>query len=229
MIIDDISNRYPKLYHMADKRNWENIKKFGLLSTKALLDKFGIKGSERFRIESQLRSKEIPISHTRYGTVIIRDQSPMRDRPSDGVTMEGCLDGITLAEWFEYLNERVFFWTDREGLRRMLGAANYRSTSHYVFVVDTRSLLIQHSSGVTLSSINSGSLYGQNAKIRRSPDTFRPLSYFPKMAKVWELAVGGQVPDIFEVAVSVHECISFYDRNRGEKSFKDIKTIWEKS
>lgn len=58
-------SRYPVLYHMAEDGSWESIKRLGLLSTTALLDKFGVE--ERFAIESARRPEIVRVEHPEYG------------------------------------------------------------------------------------------------------------------------------------------------------------------
>lgn len=222
MVIDALATRYPKLYHMADKRNWDNIRKYGLLSTTALLDLFEYEGNERFEIESQLRVKEFPISHATHGKAVIRDQDPMRDRPWKDIYLKNCLVRIDPQEWFRLLNKKTFFWPDTTGLNFMLGATLYQNRSHYVITVDTRKLINRHADKITLSPINSGSLYRMK---KRSGDTFKPMSAY---AESWvrEVAVEHSVPDILDLTISVDECISQYDSRKGEKSIKVIGPIY---
>jgi len=202
VIINQISTKYPKLYHMADKRNWENIKKLGLLSTTALLDLFDYRGDKRIQIESQLRTREFKIKHPEHGEVIIRDQDPMTDRPSQGISLNECLEGVTPQEWFEFLNKQTFFWADTKGLKFMLGARLYRKKSHLVFTVNTEKLLRAYKNKVTLTSMNTGSLYGMKS---RSISTFQPLGNYPQMRWITELAIEGGGPNILDYTITVEE------------------------
>jgi hypothetical protein len=217
MVIHGPASRYPKLFHMADKRNWDNICQHGLLSTTALLDLFEYKGQARFEIESQLRLKTFRITHAKHGTAYIRDQDPMRDRPEDGICLDKCLVGITPQQWFEFLNKKVFFWADLTGLNFMLGAKLYRGGSHYVITVDTQKLTDRYAKKISVSSLNSGSLYGRKP---RTLDTFKPISQYPQMPWVTELVVDYSIPDILDLTVSVDECMS------REKACRTLKHIW---
>ncbi len=224
MSIHNLASKYPKLYHMAEKRNWDNICQHGLLSTTALLDLFEYEGQARFEIESQLRLKTFRITHATHGVAYIRDQHPMRDRPEDGICLDKCLVRITPQQWFDFLNKKVFFWTGLIGLNYMLGAKLYCGRSHYVIIVDTQYLLDRYAQKISLSSLNSGSLYGRNGREPRSLDTFKPLSQYTRMPWVTELAVDYSVPDIIELTVSVDECISHLAS--GEKTCRMLKHIW---
>jgi hypothetical protein len=217
MIINALSKKYPKLYHMADKRNWDGIVKHGLLSTSAILDLYEYKGIKRFQIESQIRSSEFQISHLKHGSAIIRDQDPMVDRPSEGMSLEKCLVNLTTQEWFEFLNKRTFFWASIKGLEFMLKARLYRATSHYVFIVDTEKLLRKYQQGVLLTDMNTGSLWRMK---RRSFNTFVPLSRYSKMQWVNEVTIEYSVPDIFDFTDTVKE--QKYQGN----TIKNIRQIW---
>ena len=99
----------------------------------------------------------------------------------------------------------------------------YRQRSHYVITVDTEKLISRHRDKVTLSSINSGSLYRMKS---RSRDTFRPMGEYPQMRWVTELAVDHSVPDILDLAICVDECICQWDAQKREKVCKTLKRIW---
>lgn len=221
MVIHRPASKYPKLYHMADKRNWDNICQHGLLSTTALLDLFEYEGQGRFEIESQLRLKTFRITHATHGVAYIRDQDPMRDRPEDGICLDKCLVGITPQQWFEFLNKKVFFWADLTGLNYMLGARLYRDRSHYVITVDTQKLMDRYAKKISLSSLNSGSLYRRKP---RSLDTFKPISQYPQMRWVTELVVDYSIPDILDLTVSVDECMSHLVSE--ERACRILKRIW---
>src|SRR5688500_16955713 len=94
---------YPFFYHMAEEGAWESIARNGLLSTTALLDLFEINGPMRTEIENEHRSQSKTITHERYGSVVIRDQKPLRES-----SLKRCLRGLTLSEWYQLLNSKVF-------------------------------------------------------------------------------------------------------------------------
>src|SRR5437867_11619031 len=105
MTIDQLVQHYPRVYHMANAGTWESIRGRGLLSTTALLDWFGVNGARRYQIESCHRPTSLEISHPQYGTVVIRDQAPMREG-----ALRNCLDAMSPREWYGLLNRKTFFW-----------------------------------------------------------------------------------------------------------------------
>lgn len=193
MWIEDFAVRYPILYHMAEAGSWPNIKRDGLLSTSALLDKFEVRGERRRAIESACRTEMVRLYHPEYGTVFIRDNKPMHED-----VLRQCLTDMTPREWYETLNRRVFFWVDRKRLQKLLGAKAYRGRQHHVLEADTAELLRRHAENVTLSSINSGAPFNPRPA-PRGPETFRRITEHPSNKTVVELAVDYAVPDIAEL------------------------------
>ena len=194
MELRDLISKYPKIYHMAEDGSWENIKRFGLLSTTALLDKWGIQGEERSVIEDKYRSSSITINSIEFGSATIRDQMAMPP-----AKLRRCLpDTITVSQWYEYLNKRVFLWSDWRGLKFMLSANNYIKKAHLVIVVDSEKLLTNYRDRVFLSAINSGSTYCKKGKTTpeyRDFNTFKDIKSYPGH---WltELTIDYGIPDI---------------------------------
>ena len=93
MDLQRLISRYPTLYHMAEDESWESIRRHGLLSTSALLDRFEVEGGERFAIESTRRPEIVRVDHPEYGTALIRDNKPMQEK-----SLERCLVGMTPRE-----------------------------------------------------------------------------------------------------------------------------------
>ena len=197
MDVEDLVSRHPVLYHMAEDGSWENIRRLGLLSTSALLDRFEVEGEDRFEIESMLRPEIVTIEHPEYGTARVRDNKPMQER-----ALLKCLVGMEPREWYENLNRRVFFWVTRERLQRLLCARPYRHAPRLVLELDTARLLRDYAEKVTLSSINSGATFAMNPA-PRGRETFRPISGQPAGKPVVELTVDHAVPTVAEIVLSV--------------------------
>lgn len=183
---------------MAHFGSWPSIERYGLLSTSSLLDLFQIHRPERHRIESQWRSKSIPIEHPDHGRAVVRDQLPLRPD-----LLARCLtDGMTPEDWYRTLNAHVFFWVDEPHLDTLLNARAYRDLPQTVLVLDTARLLERHLPAVRLSSINSGSILRGGAP--RGRGTFLPVSEH-RMPRLVELCVVGGVPDVRKLALSVEQ------------------------
>jgi hypothetical protein len=190
-------SRYPTLYHMAEDGSWESIRRQGLLSTSALLDRFEIEDEQRLAIESARRPEMIRVVHPHYGTAFVRDNKPIQEK-----ALERCLLGMTPREWYEHLNRRVFFWVERKRLLKLLGARAYRDRPHLVLEVETAGLLERHAERVTLSPINSGATFALGPA-PRGPDTFRRVVDHPDGEPIVELSVDYSVPDVAEFTLRV--------------------------
>jgi hypothetical protein len=190
-------SRYPTLYHMAEDGSWESIRRQGLLSTSALLDRFEIEDEQRLAIESARRPEMVRVVHPHYGTAFVRDNKPIQEK-----ALERCLLGMTPREWYEHLNRRVFFWVERKRLLKLLGARAYRDRPHLVLEVETAGLLERHAERVTLSSINSGATFALGPA-PRGPDTFRRVVDHPDGEAIVELSVDYSVPDVAEFTLRV--------------------------
>jgi hypothetical protein len=214
---DEFIRHYPKLYHMAESDTWASIEKHGLLSTSALLDLFEITGDRRQSIEGQHRPKSVKIKHSKHGTVVIRDQIPMRE--SD---LHRCLEGMTPAEWYLTLNNKVFFWLTKERLFRLLGARAYRDRKHCVLTVDTAMLLERHSRVLSLTPLNSGCT--RPRAWPRGKNTFQRLAEYPFEERrkrvgvanaIAEAAIDRSVPDIADLTIKVQHV-------RGDRTLETV-------
>ncbi len=197
MDLQRLISRYPVLYHMAEDESWESIRRHGLLSTSALLDRFEVEGKERFAIESVRRPEIVRVNHPEHGVALIRDNKPMQEK-----SLERCLVEMTPREWYEHLNGRVFFWVKWKRLLKLLGARAYKDRPHLVLEVDPAELLDRHAERVTLSPINSGATFAMNPA-PRGPDTFRRIADHPEDKPIVELSVDYAVPDIINFVRSV--------------------------
>ena len=209
-----IAKLHPKLYHMAQFGSWESVRAHGLLSTTALLDLYGVDGAERRAIEGQLRKEAIQITDGRGQTAWIRDQRPMNDKK-----LASCLTGgLTTAEWYRMLNERVFFWLTEERLGRLMRA--YGDRPQLVLEVDTAQLLERHGKRVFLAPMNTGTT--SPMAFSRGPETFLPPSGYPfeENAKkkggltkaIVELTVLHSVPDVADLTIRAMHAQVINDR-----------------
>ena len=205
ILLAQLEQFYPRLYHMAEENTWESIKEHGLLSTSALLDKYGIKGDLRHSIESQHRPESIKIESDTYGSAIIRDQKPLRES-----ALNECLIDVTPKQWYETLNNRVFFWLTEKRLLTLLSARAYKLNIQCVLTIDTKELLKRYADKIKLSPINSGSTIYK--PVKRGNNTFLPLSNYPFEERkkirgqdnaIAELTVDYSIPDIAEFTVNV--------------------------
>jgi hypothetical protein len=198
----------PFVYHLAEAENWPSIQRHGLLSTRALLDHFGVRGSSRAPIEQEHRPSRMILPTG----LIIRDQKPIPP-----AALNRCLLGVTACQWYELLNSKVFFWFDPARLNRQRRACS--GFPQVVLTVARDRLLNRYAAQTALTPINTGNAR-RNAALRGAA-TFVPYRVW--VASAWlseakalgirprrrthppaELTVSDAVPDVMDFIVSVH-------------------------
>ncbi|OBB17697.1 hypothetical protein A5761_10115 [Mycolicibacterium setense] len=208
---DELVDHYPTLFHMASAGSWPAIRTHGLWTTRQMVATSG--GAFEDAALTERRAKSLTAEHPTLGRVTIRDQAPLRLQ-----FLESCLTDMTIAQWLDTLNNRVFFWLHPDKLGRLLGARLYRSSEQDVLVIDTKSLLDAHEERVRLSPVNSGATLYPNATERGS-HTFTTIEGYPytehrrkKTVReaVTELAVIDGVHDIRDHIIRV-------ERRRGQE------------
>jgi hypothetical protein len=214
------SELYPHLYHMAHEDAWEQIRRYGLLSTSTLLGLWEVKGKQRSAIAREIRRNEVELRHPRRGKVVIRDQRPLYE----GKLRKALMD-CTVQEWCQLLNRRVFFWPTVERLVTHISARGNRGKNHLVLTVDSYRLATAYENAITLCPLNSGNTvpFAQ----RRSKNSLMRMSEYPFLERlargpyytVVELAVETGVPDILDFVVSADYMTSW------ERGIKQISRI----
>jgi hypothetical protein len=151
MELDDLIHTFPRVYHMAHANAWEGIQQHGLLSTTALLDLFEIQDPERATVRSRRRPDSVVIEHPIYGKAVIRDNKPLDDQ-----RLLRCLTDFSPSQWYEILNDKVFFWLTEQRLITLLAARAYRGSQHCVISVSTSRFVRDYYDQIWLSAMNSG-------------------------------------------------------------------------
>jgi hypothetical protein len=196
----DLIRLYPELYHVAADGAWPSIERHGLLSTAALVTRWGVRqGAPQAAILTRRRGENIELTHPSYGTAVIRHQKAMHE-PS----LAGALDDLSPSEWYTMLNDRVFFFLQKNRLDELLAARLYRDDAHTVITVDTRSLVTAHEDDIELTRVNTGFAQRFDAE-PRGQGSFQSIDEFAhptrahastKVTDVAELAVYRGVRDI---------------------------------
>lgn len=190
MTPEELAERHPHLYHVTTPGAWPLMAKIGLLSSSELLSTFGYDAHAAAALTSMRRPVEVPISCEAHGVAVLNDNSPLTES-----ALAKCLDdGLAPVDWLAMLNARVFFWADRDGLSRLLGARFNRGRMREVLVFDTLPLARAHGERMELCPINSGATIRKPA--RRGLSTFTPL--FAKPYQEWRKQRGGN-DNILEV------------------------------
>lgn len=214
MEIKALISRYPRLFHMAERGTWTQIKKHGLLSTSAVLDFHSVKGKLRKQLETEHRPNKVTVGTS--SQMVLRDQKPMApDRLARALQ-----DQITPQEWYKLLNGKVFMWAQEERLLGLLGARQYRTWEHDVLTIDTSSLFEKHARAVWLCAMNSGNTFPMPHA--RGKDTFQRIADYPvkrngsPAKEVVEVLVDYSVPDIGDHVIQVR-------RMRGDVTLEALK------
>lgn len=219
MELEELIERYPRLYHMAEDGSWPSIERLGLLSTEGLVDAFAITEPARSQVLAHHRPASIRIDSAAHGGAVIRDQIPLRE----AVLMRVLEDELEPAGWYRILNSFVFFWPTSARLDTLLSARAYRDRIHTVLTFDTRTLLAAHGERVYLSPINSGATLF-DARPRGLSTFKRPDDYpFDEMRRrrgvagaIAEVAVRGGVTPVAPALISV-------TRRHGDKT---LDVVW---
>jgi hypothetical protein len=203
MTLEQLAELYPHIYHMAEADSWPSIRQHGLLSSNEIARRSGAQGHEVHRLRRGHRATKVSVDVPGMGSVVLRDQIPMEPARIQRALPEG----VSAADWYELINERVFFWVAEERLHRLLNGRQYGHLEHDVLTVSTASLLAAHADNVRLCHMNSGNTFP--AMTKRGPDIFKPIAAYamntrgrPKKPVV-ELTVLGGVPDIARHVVQV--------------------------
>lgn len=203
MDVNKLIELYPRVYHMAERGAWESIRQRGLMSATAVLDHLAVEGGERARFESEHRGQKMSVREGDPSDIVLRDQKPM----PEGRLLQALTDGTTPREWYELINNKVFFWAEETRLHNLLGARDYRRLEHDVLTLDSASFIPAYAQSIWLCHMNSGNTWPMPH--RRGTDVFRRIPDYPvnrsgkPEKKVVELVVDYAVPNIADFVVEV--------------------------
>ena len=193
---------------MAEPDTWSSIRELGLLSTAAILDRYGISGAARDAIESEHRPVKSQVGPA-GGGIILRDQGPMfPDRLTRALPAN-----VSCAQWYRRLNGLVFMWAERERLLRLLNARAYRKLEHDVLTIDSERFVTAYASKISLAHMNSGNTWP--APHKRDMNLFRRIDDYPTkrsgapLKPVVEVVTDYAIPNVQQFVISV-------DRMRGD-------------
>ena len=207
MDASELTERYPRLFHLAEAGSAQGISAHGLLPAQEIVSTSALDPDEQAAILGRPRPRALTIEHPLLGKATLRDQTPLRAHILDKV-----LTDMTAQQWLSALNERVFFWLHPRRLDQLLSARRNRGRPHDVLVIDTASLVSAHDHRIRLSAINSGSTLYPSAP-QRGTRTFQTIEDYPfaerlrrrtPQTAVVELAVSGGVRDIADHLVDVY-------------------------
>jgi hypothetical protein len=203
MDLDKLIELYPRVYHMAERGAWDSIRTHGLMSATAVLNHLAIEGGDRARFESEHRNQKMDVRAGHPSNIVLRDQKPM----PEGRLIQALTDGTTPRQWYELINQKVFFWAEEQRLHRLLGARDYRRLEHDVLTLDSATFIPAYAEAIWLCHMNSGNTWPMPH--RRGSEIFRRIPDYPvkrsgkPIKTVVELVVDYAVPNIAEYVVEV--------------------------
>ena len=205
---------HPRLYHLTTPGAWDRIRSHGLLPASELVARSDLPTDEKDRLVSQPRPGSVELTIPGMGDALIYDNLPMTE-----AALARCLDdGLTPADWLRMINDRVFFWPTKSGLRSLRESKLNRSRDRVTLVVDTLALAERYLDRLELTPINSGSTIRQPA--RRGLATFAPVADYSHaqwrrlrrdrgevrgLDTIKEVVARGGVPDIAECVLDVRD------------------------
>jgi hypothetical protein len=182
MDLDALVAKFPRIWHATFLGGWDGIQRSGLRSSTDLLTDAG-----RSDEGSVMRSDPVHL-HYAGGGVVLRNQVPNRKDPGP------YLDGITVAEWWELLNSRSYFFADQVALDRLVDSYAKQGIGQEVITFQTRRLLSPVAEHIEVSTVNAG-VFPRATGPSRGRSTFQPLSEFSGEAgKIKEITVTTTVP-----------------------------------
>jgi hypothetical protein len=187
---DEFVDAYPTLFHISLAQNVEQVMRYGLLSTSALLDLCEVDGEKRFKIESCQRPRPIRISDSVHEEFLINDQAPMI-----AASLSKCLIDLSPEQWCRSLNSRVFFWPTNKRLARHLGATLATRHPRIVFSFQTRTIFdVLDFDSFEFSAINSGNTMRKAAQ--RGSATFLKAKGYPFQERRKSRGLGDAVAEV---------------------------------
>jgi hypothetical protein len=139
-------------------RRLASIRRHGLLSTSRLAEPIRSAGGGRGRILRSVRTSSVALRHTLHGTVVIRDQMPLK------YLEDVLLPGTTPEVFLQALNDRVFLWVDARRVGTLIRAAAKRGKeTQTVVTFSTHDVLRSYGSVAELAPYNTGATFVPSA------------------------------------------------------------------
>jgi hypothetical protein len=188
---------------------WPSVQRHGLLSTRRLIDLFGLDAAERDRLLSAPRKQSTVLRAPGLPPAVIRDQKPMK------FIAEKIDPQSSLTAYLDAINSRVFFWAGPERLDRLRHAKEYRAMDQVVLHVDTRTLIERHGPRIELCRLNSGAVTQKNHPLR-GHRSWLPIPDYPydeyrrrygRAGALVEVTVLDAVPDILDLTNKVEGAV----------------------
>jgi len=192
---DEFLQRCPTLWHVGPVGSWEGIKKRGFRTAEQLIGMADLEASNRTELLTEPRADTVTLS-VEGDTVTLRDQQSLLKRKDPGSPMG---DGISVADWVQILNRRVYLFTDEVAMRKFLAKSVERDGAQEVITFSPRRLVEACRPQIELSVRNSGSV-ARTAGPQTQRNTFVSIALFPGSKRPSEITVVDGIDDLSVVA-----------------------------
>ena len=174
MTPEQFLHRCPTIWHVGPAGAWDGIRRLGFRTADQLIAAADIEDSLRsqLRVEPRRTSIEMRVEGR---TVTLRDQAPLFKR-KDFASLMG--DGMTVGDWIEILNRRVYLFSDRAAMEKILTKYVNLEGAQDVITFSPRTLLEVCRHRIELSAQKTGAI-ARVAGIQKRRDTFLSVGQFP--------------------------------------------------
>jgi hypothetical protein len=174
MTPEQFLERCKTLWHVGPAGSWDRIARCGFQTAQQLIEAADLDTDEKSRLLTLPRRSAI-VLHVGDQLVVLRDQEPLFRR-RDLTSVIG--DGMTVADWVGYLNRRVYLFTRRSAMEKLLDKYVTRDGAQDVISLSPLRLVRVAQQQLELAAQNTGAI-ARRAGPQKHRDTFLPLTRFP--------------------------------------------------
>lgn len=170
MTPEQFLTRCPSLWHVAPPGSWATIKEMGLLTAAQLIDAAELDEERRSELHEMPRRHPVPL-RVSDADVVLRDQGPLFK-----ADLESFLEpGVTVADWVKLLNRRVYLFTNKAAMQKVLAKYVESDGAQDVITISPRRLLETMRPKIELSAQNAGAI-ARRTDPYKGRDTFLSIS-----------------------------------------------------
>lgn len=173
MTPDQFLAKCNQMWHVAPAGAWDAISTEGLRTAQQLIEAADLDDETRSTLLTEPRAEVLRLT-VDGREVLLRDQEPLLRAD---VTSR-LAPGTTLADWVGLLNRRVYLFTDKTAMRKMLDKCVERDGAQEVLAFSPRRLLEAAGPKIELSAQNSAAV-ARRSDPPRGRDTFLSITRFP--------------------------------------------------
>jgi hypothetical protein len=197
MTPEEFLGKTKSLTHVGPAGTWDRIRADGLRTARQLIDAADLDEETRATLRSTVRTQAVTLS-VGGNDVVIRDQ----------VLNPGLVarlgDSLTMADWIDLLNRRVYLHPDRVAMKKVTDKYVAASGAHDVLTFSPMRLVERVGYRIELADQTTSALGRPSAgTITRALDAFKPTRRFPISRPIKEVTVvdGIDADDIDHVVI----------------------------